>query len=112
VRIDVEQLTRKCLAAYQAKDMATIASMFHPNVVLRDWNSEVRGHTAAVEEFTRNFEQADTLKIEIKSFYQAELSAAAELEIIVNGTEVLNVVDVLSFNEEGKILSIVAYRGL
>jgi ketosteroid isomerase-like protein len=108
----VESLTRACLAAYQEKDIARIAAMFHPDVVLRDWNSEVRGHTAAAEEFTRNFEQADTLQIEIKSIYQAVLSAAAELKITVNGTEVLNVVDVLSFNEEGKILSIVAYRGL
>lgn len=110
--INVEQLTRNCLAAYQAKDIATIASMFHPEVVLRDWNSEVRGHSAAVAEFTKNFQQANSLKIVIKRIYLDELSSAAELEITVNQTELLNVVDVLSFNEAGKILSIVAYRGL
>jgi hypothetical protein len=112
VTINVEQLTRSCLAAYQAKDIATIASMFHSDVVLRDWNSEVRSHAAAVAEFTKNFEQAHSLKIQIKRIYLCELSAAAELEITVNQTELLNVVDVLSFNEEGKILSIVAYKSL
>ena len=110
--INVEQLTRSCLAAYQAKDIATIASMFHPEVVLRDWNSEVRGHAAAVAEFTKNFEKANSLKIYIKRILLNDLSAAAELEITVNQTELLNVVDVLSFNEEGKILSIVAYKSL
>lgn len=108
----LEQLTRSFLAAYEAKDIAAIAAMFHPDVVLRDWNSEVVGHSGAVAEFTKNFEQANSLKIVIKRIYLAELSAAAELGITVNQTEILNVVDVLSFNEEGKILSIVAYRGL
>jgi len=37
---------------------------------------------------------------------------AVNIEITIDDTEVLNVVDVLSFNDEGKILSIVAYRGL
>ncbi len=110
--INVEQLTRNCLAAYQAKDIATIASMFHPEVVLRDWNSEVRDHSAAVAEFTKNFEQAQSLKIQIKRIYLGKLSAAAELEITVNETEQINVVDVLTFNNEGKIMSIVAYKGL
>jgi len=112
VTINVEQLTRNLLAAYQAKDIATIASMFHPEVVLRDWNSEVRDHSAAVAEFTKNFEQAQSLKIQIKRIYLGELSAAAELEIAVNETEQINVVDVLTFNNEGKIMSIVAYKGL
>lgn len=110
--INVEQLTRNFLAAYEAKDIETIAAMFHTDVFLRDWNSEVSGQAAAVAEFTKNFQQAKSLKIVIKRIYLAELSAAAELEITVNHTELLNVVDVLSFNEEGKILSIVAYRGL
>jgi len=74
VTINVEQLTRNCLAAYQAKDIATIAY--------------------------------------INRIFLNDLSAAAELEITVNQTELLNVVDVLSFNEEGKILSIVAYKSL
>jgi hypothetical protein len=112
VAINAEQLTRKFLAAYEAKDMAAIAAMFHPDVVLRDWNSGVSGHAAAVAEFTKNFQQANSLKIVIKRIYLAELSAAAELEITLNQTELLNVVDVVSFNEEGKILSVVAYRGL
>ncbi len=110
--VNVEQLTRNCLAAYQAKDIATIASMFHPEVVLRDWNSEVRGHAAAVAEFSKNFEQAHSLKIQIKRIYLGDLLAAAELEIAVNETEQIKVVDVMTFNNEGKIMSIVAYKGL
>jgi len=112
VAVNIERLTRACLSAYEAKDIAAIAGMFHPEVILRDWNSEVRGHTAAVAEFTKNFDQAETFRINIKRIYISDLAAAAELEITIDDTEVLNVVDVLSFNDEGKILSIVAYRGL
>jgi hypothetical protein len=37
---------------------------------------------------------------------------AAELEIVVNGSEKLSVVDVFTFNEANKITSVVAYKGL
>jgi hypothetical protein len=110
--MDAEALTRKFLLAYESKELATIANMFHPEIILRDWNSEIIGKEDAIEEFGKNFEQAQNLKILIKTIYIASYSAAAEIEITVNHTEKLNVVDVLNFNSEGKILSIVAYRGL
>lgn len=111
-KMDVGALTRRFLLAYRSKDLATIANMFHPEVVLRDWNSEVIGDKDALEEFSNNFEQAKSLEILMKKIYIANLSAAAELEIRVNDTEVLSVVDVLTFDPDGQILSIVAYRGL
>ena len=110
--IDSEALTRDFLLAYEKKDIEAIAKMFHPEVVLRDWNSEVTGLANAISEYGKNFEQAESLQITVKKIHVAEQSAAAELGILVNLTEQLNVVDVLSFSEDGKILSIVAYRGL
>lgn len=110
--MDVEALTRKFLLAYESKDLATITAMFHPEIVLRDWNSEIVGKENAIAEFSKNFEQAENLSILIREIYVAQLSAAAELEITVNIAEKLNVVDVLTVNSEGEILSIVAYRGL
>lgn len=107
-----EALLRKCLSAYEAKDIETIAAMFSPDVVLRDWNYEVRGKEAAIAEFAKNFADAESLKIEIKHIFAEGLQAAAELEITVNQVEILNVVDVMGFNTSGEITRITAYKGL
>jgi hypothetical protein len=107
-----ENLLRQCLLAYEAKDIDTIAGMFSSDVTLRDWNLEVQGKPAAIQEFKKNFEQAKSLKIEIKRVFQSVVGAAAELEITVNGEEKLNVVDVMTFNDAGQITEIISYKGL
>ena len=53
-----EQLARKMLCAYEAKDIEFIASLFSPDVLLRDWNHEVVGRTAAIKEFTKKFRRS------------------------------------------------------
>jgi len=37
---------------------------------------------------------------------------AAEIEIVVNGSQKLRVVDVFSFNEAMEITSVISYKGL
>ncbi len=107
-----EQLARKMLSAYEAKNIEFIASLFSPDVLLRDWNHEVVGRTAAIKEFIKNFEEAEQLSIEVLKFFGSEAGVAAELEIVVNNSEVLRVVDVISFDEDSKITSIISYKGL
>ena len=109
---DIEALTREFISAYEQKDMAAIAEMFSPDVILRDWNSEVVGYEAAIQEYTNNFQAADTLDIKIQNLLVSGPSAAAVLEIVVDGVDNLKVVDLLSFSVDGKIQSIVAYKGL
>lgn len=108
----LEALARRFLAAYERKDIATIAELFSQNVVLRDWNSEVVGYEAAIVEFTNNFRVADSLKIKVRRIMTNGNDVAAELEVVINGVETLRVVDVLTYSEDQKILSIVAYKGL
>lgn len=110
--LDVEAITRKFISAYQHKDIASIAEMFSQDVILRDWNSEVVGFEEAIVEYRKNFQAAESLSIEIKNLLVTGFIAAAELEIVVSGVETLRVVDVLSFGEDMKIRSIVAYKGL
>jgi hypothetical protein len=107
-----EQLARKMLGAYEAKDIEFIASLFSSDVLLRDWNHEVVGRTAAIREFTKNFEEAQQLSIKVLRIFGSEAGVAAEVEIVVNNSEVLRVIDVISFNVDSKITSIISYKGL
>lgn len=108
----LEALTQEFLAAYAAKDIDTIRSMFAETVILRDWNLEVTGKDAAIREFESNFQKSEHIEIKVNKLYSSGSGVSAEIKILVDKTEKLNVVDVLEFDENQKILSIVSYKGL
>ena len=86
--------------------------MFSRDVVLRDWNLEVSGTEAALAEFAKNFEEADSLSIQVSRIFESEQGVAAEIEIVVNGSQKLRVIDVFTFNEAMEITSVISYKGL
>jgi ketosteroid isomerase-like protein len=108
----LESLTREFLKAYESKDLQTISYKLAPDVVVRDWNLEVVGKELALREFAKNFQEASELSIQIKNLYASDFSVAAQVEIDVNGIEILRVVDILTFSESFEITSIVSYKGL
>ncbi len=104
----------QCLAylkSYAEKDLDGVAALFAEHIVLRDWKIRVVGKQKAVEETKKNFEAANSLAIEVLSTYENEHTVAAELKIVVNEVEELYVVDVITFDDDGRIISIRAYLG-
>ena len=99
------------LKKYEEKDLGSIERMFSEDIVLRDWKIYVEGKQNALSETQKNFEAADSIKIEVLTTYENENTVAAELKITVNTTEELYVVDVITLDERGKIKSIRAYLG-
>ena len=99
------------LKRYEEKDLNGIEEMFSNDIVLRDWKIRVEGKENALSETRKNFENANSLEIEVLSIYENKSTVAAELKIIVDSTEELYVVDVITINAEGKIKSIRAYLG-
>jgi ketosteroid isomerase-like protein len=72
---------RAYIAAYARKDLAAIDAMLAPDVSLRDWNLSAQG------------------------------KVAGELKIMVDRSEELHVLDVITFSAQGAIASIRAYLG-
>jgi hypothetical protein len=107
-----EAQVRSFLSAYERKDIGTISKMFAEDVVLRDWNLQVAGLDEALAEYSKNFRDADSLSITVNQILESESGVAAELEIIVNESKRLSVVDVFTFNKDSKITSVVAYKSL
>lgn len=99
------------LSKYAEKDLEEIAGMFADDIILRDWKIRVVGKEKALEETRKNFEAAETIEIEVLATHGDHNTVAAELKITVDTTEELYVVDVITFNDEGKIKSIRAYLG-
>lgn len=111
MKLSNEKIARFYLRKYQEKDLQAIASVFTEDIHLRDWKISVYGKTNALAETQKNFEEASTIDISVMHLYQNENTVAAELEITVNKSEILYVVDVISFDADGKIKAIRAYLG-
>ena len=99
------------LEAYSAKDLERVADMFTDEIALRDWKISVTGKQSAVAETAKNFDAANSIEISVTGTYESSDTVAGELKITVDETEVLHVVDVVSFDNAGRIRSIRAYLG-
>ncbi len=109
---DAEAVARRFLAAYAAKDLATIATLISDDALLRDWNLERRGRDAFLAETQANFDHAETIGIDIEQLHATARSVAAEVLITVNHTIRLRVVDVLDFDAAGRVTAVRSYKGL
>jgi len=109
--ISKKEICLSYLKKYAEKDLNSIEEMFSEDIVLRDWKIRVEGKENALKETRKNFENADSIEIEVLSTYENKDTVAAELKIIVDSTEQLYVVDVITINSESKISSIRAYLG-
>lgn len=105
---NVEQFMK----AYACKDILYFESKFADEIVLRDWNYQVTGKKSALEEYQKNFAEAENIEIQIKAIHLSENSAAAEINVVIDQVTQLSLVDVIKFNEVGKITSVVAFKGL
>lgn len=106
------EVARRFLAAYAARDLAAICAMVSPDILLRDWNLEVRGTDAFRIETQRNFENAQSITIEVLQLHATKVSAAVEVLITVDDSIRLRVVDVLDIGEDGLVTAVRSYKGL
>lgn len=109
---DNEALARRFLTAYAAKDLDTIMSSITEDVLLRDWNLEVRGAQAFRAETQRNFDDARALEVDIVQLHATPSSVAAEVLITVDGSIRLRVVDVFDVDAQGRVTAVRSYKGL
>lgn len=104
-------LVRTYLTAYAARDLAAIEPLFADAIVLRDWNLRVTGKAAALAETRKNFDAVQGLAIDVLAAYARDGGVAAELRIVIDGRDVLHVVDVFDIDADGRIAAIRAYLG-
>lgn len=99
------------LRHYAAKDLDAVAAQFADDIHLRDWHISVRGKEAALAETAKNFAAPASLAIEVLGLYESADTVAAELKILIGGTQELYVVDLIAFDAAGRIKAIRAFVG-
>ena len=107
---ELNNLILEYLKAFNSKDLIKLESLFSDNIILKDWERNVDGKIKVVEEIRKIFNSVDSIECKIIKSFFFENIAICVLKITINNKETLDVVDIIEFNKENKIISIVAYK--
>merc|ERR1712110_299294 len=94
-------------------DYGALTDMYSTDGTLRDWDIEKSGNVEVGKANGGIFEAVPAIKIEVLAKHVAGTTVAAEILVHLNNDskEVLKVVDVIDFDESGKIKALRAYKG-
>lgn len=100
----------KYFEAFEKKDISAIREMFDINVTLRDWEISAIGIDSVLDATSKIFHLTEIISIQIVNIFQDKAFVVGELNITINNTSSINVVDIIEFNSIGKISAIRAFR--
>ncbi len=105
------ELFHTYLRDYAEKKLEAISGILAEEVHLRDWNLSVFGRLEVLRETAKNFREAKTIEINPLTVFESPDMVAGELHITIDEKIDLYVVDVLTFDQDGKIAAIRSYKG-
>ena len=108
--MELKELATQYFTTFSSKDINGLDAMFTDDVVLRDWESSAEGRTDVLAANQVIFDAVETIEVTPLAIYQEMDTITAEISILIDGTDTLLVVDVITF-VDGKISNIRAYRG-
>lgn len=96
---------------FSNKDIDSLAKMFADDIRLSDWEIMEFGKEDVIKANKKIFDSVESIVVKPVNFYFDEDNTfAVEILIVIGEKEILEVVDVISFNEVGLIDSIKAYK--
>lgn len=109
----MEEKLKQYFETFSNKDLDGLAEMFSEDVILTDWEIYEVGKENVLNANKRIFDSVDNISVHPYCFYGGNNSYAVELTIEVtneNSLEELQVVDIITFDENGLIDCIKAYK--
>ena len=109
LKSDLKDRTNRYFELFASKNVKGLENeIYADNIFLRDWNGEWKGKQAVLEMNENLFESEFKIdNIEIK---QADNTTLVQFDLHIADT-ILKVVDIIDWNENGKIEKILAYNG-
>tara|TARA_R100000008_G_scaffold85343_2_gene75010 strand:- start:453 stop:791 length:339 start_codon:yes stop_codon:yes gene_type:complete len=100
--------------AFNNQDIAKLEELYSDDIRLRDWLTEARGRDAVIISNRKLFKSNQELRINVNNMYHESDVVVCEIDILLKNKEAqkrLMVVDVIEFDDDGRINEIRAYLG-
>jgi hypothetical protein len=109
--MNLKELTLKYFDTFSNKDVDGLKELFSKDVTLRDWDLNVGGSAYVLHENKKMFNLFDSIEIIPLNIAVTGNITVSEIEIHIDKSEIVRVVDVIEFNSDGKICAVRAYKG-
>ena len=107
----MREIAEKYFKLFSEKDLDALDPLFDERATLRDWEIEAEGKSDVFAAMKNIFDSVESIQVDPLRTYVWENTVVAELDITVNNSEKLAVVDIIDFTDEGKIFGIRAFKG-
>ena len=107
----MKEIAEKYFKLFSDKDLDALEPLFDERATLRDWEIEAEGKSDVFAAMKSIFDSVESIQVDPLRTYVWENTVVAELDITVNNSEKLAVVDIIDFTDEGKIFGIRAFKG-
>jgi len=109
LKADLKEKTKRYFELFSTKNVKGLENeIYADNIFLRDWNGEWRGKHAVLEMNENLF--VNEFRIDNVEIKQADITTIVQFDLHIADT-IVRVVDVIDWNENGKIERILAYNG-
>lgn len=108
--IDVKDLAQIYFRIFSQKNVDALYELYANNVTLHDWNINLSGIEEVINANKNFFDSVNTIHVNVLNIADNSNTVFAQLEIIINNSEIINVVDVIEFDTISKIRKIMAYK--
>ncbi len=107
--MNFEELAHKYFEFFSLGDLESLLKIYDKNISLIDWNGQWVGSEKVLDINKSLFEDYSP-KVEVKEIKEVGNRAYCLIEIKV-AKEKLKIMDVIDFNNDGKIIKIEAFKG-
>ena len=107
----MKEIAEKYFKLFSDKDLDALEPLFDERATLRDWEIEAEGKSDVFAAMKNIFDSVESIQVDPLRTFVWENTVVAELDITVNNSEKLAVVDIIDFTDEGKIFGIRAFKG-
>ncbi len=109
LKADLKEKTKRYFELFSTKNVKGLENeIYADSIFLRDWNGEWRGKHAVLEMNENLF--VNEFRIDNVEIKQADITTIVQFDLHISDT-IVRVVDVIDWNENGKIERILAYNG-
>ena len=112
--MNIEEIAQNYLAAFQNRDINSLGDFFSDSATLTDWDQTAEGKDEIIAANKKIFSSFENISLVVTNVVSSSCDVALECDLVLqdrNEETRLLVVDFITFDESGKIVSLRAYRG-
>ena len=109
--MDLTSITKAYFNFFSNKDISNLSKLYSEDVRLKDWEIDVEGKDKVMKVNADVFNDFKSVKIKPLNILHRDNYTFSQIQIFLNEDIFLEVVDIISFNKNGEINFIRAYKG-